>query len=278
MAYGSMVALSDHQPSNNGHQPPSHEPSGHEPSSHQPFENGPQPSAISPRAVAILEVLICSDYPTQLALSGTFGALGYGPFAAHGGLSVSYVVGISLVDSVLLVGLVLLFLRAHGERPRDVLLGDRPVIGEFLHGVPLTLAAIAIAVVVLLTIQLVAPSLHTVEKNPLQALLTSPRDAWLFALVVLVAGGVREEIQRAFLLHRFEQYLGGGRVGVIVTSIAFGAGHLLQGVDASIATGLLGAFWGVVYLRRRSVVGPMVSHSGFDLIQIAQFFVTRPMA
>jgi membrane protease YdiL (CAAX protease family) len=84
---------------------------------------------------------------------------------------------------------------------------------------------------------------------------------------------VREEIQRAFLLHRFEQYLGGGRVGVIVTSVAFGAGHLLQGVDASIATGLLGALWGVVYLRRRSVVAPMVSHSGFDLIQIAQFVV-----
>ena len=114
---------------------------------------------------------------------------------------------------------------------------------------------------------------HTVETNPLQSLLTSPRDAWLFALVVLVAGGVREEIQRAFLLHRFEQHLGGGRVGVVVTSVAFGAGHLIQGVDASIATGLLGAFWGLVYVRRRSAIAPIVSHSGFDLIQIAQFVV-----
>ena len=263
MAYGSMVALSDHLPSDRSPQP----------SSHEPFEDGPQPSAISHRVVAILEVLICSDYPTQLALSGTLGALGVGPFAPHGALSVRYVVGISLADSVLLVGLVLIFLRAHGERPRDVLIGDRPIVGELLWGLALILPALAVAAAVLVTIQHLLPVLHTVETNPLQSLLTSPRDAWLFALVVLVAGGVREEIQRAFLLHRFEQSLGGGSLGVVVTSVAFGAGHLLQGVDAAIATGLLGAFWGSVYLRRRSMLAPMVSHSGFDLLQIVGFFV-----
>ena len=60
-------------------------------------------------------------------------------------------------------------------------------------------------------------------------------------------------------------------VGVVVTSLLFGAGHRIQGYDASIATGLLGAFWGVIYLRRRSVVAPVVSHSGFNLLQLAQF-------
>ena len=94
-------------------------------------------------------------------------------------------------------------------------------------------------------------------------------------VTALVAGGVREEIQRAFLLHRFEVWLGGGTVGVIVTSVAFGAGHLLQGDDAAIVTGLLGAFWGMVYLRRRSAVAPMVSHAGFDLVQILQFVIMR---
>ena len=244
----------------------------------QPSDDSQPPSAISDRIIAVLEVLICSDYPTQLALSGTLGAFGFAPFAAHGELSVGYVVGISLVDSVLLVGLVLIFLLAHGERPRDVLFGERSIPTEALYGLLLIPVAIVIGASVLLTIQKLAPSLHTVETNPLQSLLTSPRDAWLFALVVVVAGGVREEIQRAFLLHRFEQHLGGGRVGVVVTSVAFGAGHLLQGVDASIATGLLGAFWGIVYLRRRSAIAPMVSHSGFDLIQIAGFFIGRTTA
>jgi membrane protease YdiL (CAAX protease family) len=60
-------------------------------------------------------------------------------------------------------------------------------------------------------------------------------------------------------------------IGLIVTSAAFGAGHALQGADAVIATALLGAFWGFVYLRRGSVVAPMVSHAGFDLLQIVQY-------
>jgi membrane protease YdiL (CAAX protease family) len=219
--------------------------------------------------VALLEVLLCSDYLTQLALGATFAAFGYGPLGPAGQLRIGYVVGLSLIDTLMLVGLVLLFLRAHGERPRDLLIGRQPV-AEAILGVPLALAALAIGLGVLLTIRLVAPSLHTVERNPFEALLGSTRDTWLFVLVAIVAGGVREEIQRAFLLHRFETWLGGARLGVLVTSAAFGAGHLLQGADAAVATGLLGMFWGVIYLRRRSAIAPMVSHAGFDLLQIAQ--------
>ena len=43
----------------------------------------------------------------------------------------------------------------------------------------------------------------------------------------------------------------------------------------ALATGLLGAFWGAIYLRRRSAIAPMVSHAGFDLLQILQFLLAR---
>lgn len=238
----------------------------------EPSEIEPAPQRTLMRAIAVIEILLCSDLPTQVAIGATFNAFGFAPHASPGRLSVPYVVGLSLVDAVALVALVLLFLRAHGERPRDVLLGRRRIGREIVVGLPMTLTAFGIAIGVLLAVRQFAPSLHTVELNPLQDLMRSPRDAWLFALVVVVAGGVREEIQRAFLIHRFDVWLGGGVTGVVVTSVAFGAGHWIQGADAAIATGLLGAFWGVVYLRRRSCIAPMVSHSGFDLLQIAQFF------
>jgi membrane protease YdiL (CAAX protease family) len=254
--------------------PPSPDPN---PQSPDPESGAPRP-ALKERLVALLEVLICSGFPTQLALNATFIALGYMPFDATGRLQVGYVVWVSLVDAVLLLGLIVLFLRAHGERPRDVLFGPRPIAGEIAYGLPLIVAALGAGIGTLLAIRYFAPGLHTVEQNPLEGLLGSPRDAWLFALVVLVAGGIREEIQRAFLLHRFEVWLGGGMLGVAVTSVAFGAGHLLQGYDAGIVTGLLGAFWGVIYLRRRSAVAPMVSHAGFNLLQILQFVVTRTPA
>jgi membrane protease YdiL (CAAX protease family) len=201
-------------------------------------------------------------------VSATFIALGYGPASSLAQLRIGYVVGVSLVDTALLVALICAFLYSHGERPRDVLWGRRFIATEAAYGIPLIFVALGIGAAVLLSLQRFAPHLHTVQTNPLEALVRSPRDAWLFAFVVVVAGGVREEIQRAFLLHRFDVWLGGGGFGVVATSAAFGAGHLIQGVDAAIATGVLGAFWGVVYLRRRSAVGPIVSHSGFDLLQI----------
>ena len=100
-------------------------------------------------------------------------------------------------------------------------------------------------------------------------------DAVIFAIVVMIAGGVREEVQRGFIVHRFEQYLGGGAVGVIAYSVVFGLGHLEQGWDASLATGLLGAIWGCLYLVRGSIVAPMVSHAGFNLLQLIKFVALR---
>jgi membrane protease YdiL (CAAX protease family) len=229
-----------------------------------------QPPTLTGRAVAALEVLLCSDYPTQLLLGGTFGAFGFRPAQADGTLSLAFVVALSLIDTVLLVGLIVLCLRAHGERPRDVFLGRRAIGPEVRAGLPMTLVVFGIAILVLGAVQWLAPRLHTVERNPLQDLVKGPGDAALFALVVVVAGGVREELQRAFLMHRFEHWLGGARLGVVVASVFFGLGHLLQGVDAAIATGCLGAFWAIVYLRRRSVVAPVVSHSGFNLLQLLQ--------
>jgi membrane protease YdiL (CAAX protease family) len=244
----------------------------HQASSFQPPVPAQRRPTLVERTVALLEVLLCSDYPTQFALGATFAALGYTPFGAGGRLSVGYVVALSLIDTVALIGLILMFLSAHGERPRDVFLGGRPIGREAIAGLPMTLIALAIGGVLLATIQQLAPWLHTVEYNPFLELVRTPRDAVLFAIVVVVAGGVREEIQRAFLLRRFEAWLGGGAVGVVVASSAFGAGHLLQGADAAITTGLLGAFWAVVYLRRRSVVAPIVSHSCFNVLELVQFF------
>ena len=238
---------------------------------HAPTERSP--SRILARTVALLEVLLCSDYPTQIALGATFAAFRFSPYTPESRLSVAYVVTLSLIDTALLIGLMVLFLHAHGERARDVFLGPRPVSGEVRFGLPLTLATFALGMAVLVAIRTLAPSLHNVEHNPLQDLLVRPRDAWLFVLVVVIAGGVREEVQRAFVLHRFEVWLGGGTAGIVIGSAAFGAGHLLQGADAAIATGLLGVFWGIVYLRRRSAVAPLVSHSGFNLLQIVQYLL-----
>jgi membrane protease YdiL (CAAX protease family) len=224
------------------------------------------------RLVALLEVVICSDFPTQIALGATFAAFGLIPLDASM-TQIHYVALLLITDTVLLIGLVLLFLKAHGERPSEVLFGGRPWGREALFALPLTIGALVLAAAALRGLQSVAPWLHNVERNPLEELLRTPADAAIFAVVVVIAGGIREEVQRAFILRRFERWLGGATVGVVVASAAFGAGHALQGADAMVATALLGAFWGVVYLRRRSIVAPIISHAAFDLLQVGLLFV-----
>lgn len=252
--YGTLTRMTD-------------EPAAFEP----PVAHAPACPTFSERVVALVEVLICSDFPTQLALGAAFAALGLRPLHPDGGLNLAFVVALSLTDTVCLLGLIVVLLSSHGEDPRDALLGTRPVAVEARAGLPMTFVAFGIAVVVLATARTLAPWLRTVERNPLQDLMSTPGQAAVFAGVVVIAGGVREEVQRAFLLRRFERYLGGPAVGLVVSSTAFGLGHIVQGADAVVATALLGAFWGAAYLRRRSVVAPMVSHAGFDLLQVVQF-------
>jgi membrane protease YdiL (CAAX protease family) len=225
------------------------------------------------RVVAIFEVLLCSDFPTQFAVGATLIAAGIRPKTSTGALSLRYVVLLSLIDTPLLIGLICLFIRAHNERIRDVLLGTRRIAREVQLGIPLIIGALVIAVVSVVAVRLSMPSLHNLPTNPIEDLLRRPRDAWMFAAVVVIAGGVREEIQRAFILHRFDVWLGGPVVGLVISSVAFGLGHVMQGNDVVVATAILGFYWGAVYLRRRSCVAPIVSHAGFDLVEVLQYFV-----
>ena len=225
------------------------------------------------RLGAIVEIIACSGFPTQLLLIVVLRGFGMRLMTSDGHLSPPFVFALSLVDATLVVGLVLFFLKAHHERIRDALLGPRVVSWEVLVGL-IILPAIFIFVVLVLGILYVeAPWLHNVPRNPLEDMLQSRRDALIFAGVVMIAGGVREEVQRGFVLHRFDRYLGGGWWGLPIYSVLFGLGHYEQGYDAMIATTLLGALWGVVYLTRRSIVAPMVSHAGFNLAQLGKYVI-----
>ena len=232
-----------------------------------------QPPAVLPieRGAAALEVILCSGFPTQILIIVMLTTFGMKMRSADGALSSPFVFALTLLDTLLLVGLVVFFMRAHHESVTEQLFGWRPKWGELMFGLVLIPASFFVVIAVLLIVQLVAPWLRNVPHNPLQDLVHNRWDAVIFAFVVMIAGGVREEIQRGFVLRRFEQYLGGGTAGLVVFSALFGLGHLEQGYDVAFATAVLGAFWGAIYLRRRSILGPMVGHAGFNLAQVVKF-------
>jgi membrane protease YdiL (CAAX protease family) len=175
---------------------------------------------------------------------------------------------LSVADTVLLIGLMVMLTRAHGESAAALWLGDRSRAREAFVGLLLIPVVFLLVVVLLNVLRAAAPWLHNVETNPLEQLAATPGQAAVFAVVAILAGGLREELQRAFLLRRFERYLGGATVGVIVLSVGFGLGHVVQGWDAVVTTGALGAFWAMLYLRRRSAIAPLVSHAGFNSLEV----------
>ena len=225
------------------------------------------------RATAVFELVLCSSVPTQLAVAWALGVAGWNPLDGDGQLSLPFVLAVSLADTVLLIALMVALTWAHGESLGELWLGRRPVLREGLLGMLMIPAVFVLVVVVLLGLRAMAPWLQNLDANPLEQLAGTPGEAAAFGLVGILAGGVREELQRAFLLRRFERHLGGPVVGVVVLSVGFGLGHLIQGWDAAVATGVLGAFWAIVYLRRRSTVAPIVSHAGFNSLEILRLAV-----
>jgi membrane protease YdiL (CAAX protease family) len=226
------------------------------------------------RLVAAGEVLLCSSVPTQLAVALMLTAAGMAPRDAEGQLALPFILALTLADTVLLIGLMTAIAHRHGQSVSSLWLGQRPRARETALGLMLVPPIFVLVVVLLNGLRLIAPALHNVEVNPLEQLaMGGPVEAALFGVVVILAGGLREELVRAFLLYRFEHHLGGAAVGVVVLSLAFGLGHYDQGWDAVIVTGVLGAFWAIVYLRRRSSVAPAVSHAGFNSLEVLRIAV-----
>jgi membrane protease YdiL (CAAX protease family) len=245
----------------------------YEPAQDDPTNLVPRPMLPVQRLGAAVEVGLCSGIPSQVVIITVMQGFGMKLQTGDGHLSPPFIFALSLIDAMLVVGLVALFLRSHHESIRDVLFGKRHLFTEAVLGLALLPAIFMFVVLVVFVILFVAPQLHNVARNPLEDMLRTRGDAMIFAVVVTFAGGVREEVQRGFILHRFGGYLGGVWSGLAMYSVLFGLGHFEQGYDAMIATGLLGAVWGVVYIVRRSIVAPVVSHAGFDLAQLLKYFV-----
>lgn len=237
----------------------------------------PSAGGVERRVLALLQVIAVSGFPTQLAVTAALVvALGLTPFTGTG-LSLEFVAIVSFVDTAVVALLIWAFLRASGESSHDVFLGRRPVVGEVWRGLVLVPPVLITLSLVVASIRAIAPSLQTVPENPLAAFMRDPFDAAIFLVVVILAGGVREELQRGFILHRWGQHLGGAWLGNLLFGLLFGALHLDQGADVSIAIGLMGMGWGASYILRGSVVLGMVNHAGFNAAMVAQQVLARSL-
>lgn len=239
---------------------------------------------ISRWAAAFQVVICCGQIPTQTAIASLLMLFGVAP-EANGQITLGFFAGITLIDTFVVIALMRIFLNDGNESARTVFFGPRdrehgPYNLERETGIGIILTPVVLvgALTLVALLKLFVPVLHNVPVSPFESFFDTPLRALVFTVVAMVAGGVREELQRGFLLHRFEQSLGGMKLGLALFSVAFGAFHYTQGWDVAIATGLLGLFWGWLYMKRGSVVAAMVSHAGFNGTQVLQQLVIKLIA
>jgi membrane protease YdiL (CAAX protease family) len=85
-----------------------------------------------------------------------------------------------------------------------------------------------------------------------------------FLAGVLVAAAFEEVAFRAFLTPRVRALTGSWPWSVVLVSVVFGMGHTYEGTLAVVQTAFLGAYFGVVYLARRRLLGPWIAHAAFN--------------
>jgi membrane protease YdiL (CAAX protease family) len=88
----------------------------------------------------------------------------------------------------------------------------------------------------------------------------------------LIAGGIKEELQRAFILTRFREHLGGAGLGLLLWSIGFGAGHYVQGIQGVVIATIYGLIFGIVYILSRSLIAPIIAHSAYDTVVLLAYW------
>src|SRR5688572_7491105 len=75
----------------------------------------PDATPSSRRLLAIAEILLCSSVPTQFAIGALLTLAGWAPMDASGQLALPFVLTLSLADTLLVIVLMILLMRAHGE-------------------------------------------------------------------------------------------------------------------------------------------------------------------
>lgn len=108
------------------------------------------------------------------------------------------------------------------------------------------------------------------EGIDMSTLFQNTNDIPFWILLSVFKGGFEEELWRSFEMNSFKRVFGkaGLVFGLVAGAIFFGLQHSYQGTDSVISTGFDGLFYGLIYLRRKSIIEAMAAHATFDIISV----------
>ena len=221
------------------------------------------------RIQALIEVLLLAGLMSSILAALPFALRPNGREHLLG--DVRMMAGYILLEAIITLLLLFLVLKAHGETLASLGIHWNQWRTNVLLGLATVLVLFVLNYIISLIFQFYLPRYY-LERNPLTDLIRTPKDLLLFIGTALIAGGFKEEFQRAFILRRFQAYLGGAQVGLVLWSVVFGFGHYIQGAQGVVTAGLFGMIFGILYLMRGSLVAPIVAHGIYDTLALLGYW------
>jgi membrane protease YdiL (CAAX protease family) len=222
------------------------------------------------RVQAIFEVLLLSGVISSLLAGLLFHALP-GNNTANPLNSAQYFSFFILAESAIALVLLAAILKFHRESLRSLGLQWNRWKRHLILGLMLVPCLFFINALVSIVFKLYLPQYY-IEKNPLTDLIRTPQQLILIIFSALVAGGIKEELQRAFIITRFRLHLGGAGVGLVLWSVAFGLGHYIQGAQGVLVAAIYGFVFGIIYILSGSLTAPIVAHSAYDTLALIAYW------
>jgi membrane protease YdiL (CAAX protease family) len=223
------------------------------------------------RVQAIFEILLLSGLISgllaSLLLYAFQGKTAVGPLNGAGIFSVFL-----LLESGIAFLLLAAILKFHQQTISSLGLRWDRWKTHLLIGLALVPFLFLINASVAMTFKLYFPKFY-LEKNPLTDLIHTPQQLALIIFSALVAGGIKEELQRAFILTRFRDYLGNAGLGLVLWSLGFGMGHYVQGLQGVVIATLYGLIFGILYLLSRSMIAPIIAHGAYDALVLLAYWL-----
>jgi uncharacterized protein len=184
---------------------------------------------------------------------------------------VRFVTGFVLFEATITLLLIAALLKAHGEKLEAYGLRMDRFRANFRLGLVVVPLLFLVNILISVVFKAFLPQ-YSMDRNPLMDTIHSWPELVLFIISALFAGGIKEEVQRAFIITRFDRYLGGARVGLVLWSLAFGLGHYIQGVQGIVVATLFGVVFGAIYIARRNLVAPIVAHGLYDTMALLGYW------
>lgn len=204
------------------------------------------------------------------AFSNYFANLGHVPKID---LNPSLLLQLALSNTFVTIAFVIVFMLLGKEQPRDIGFRSEQLWRQLLIG---SSFGLALALVDHLAIGNLIKALVPETFNEGIRMLgefMGKINLVVWVLVAVFMGGFIEELQRLFIITRFERCFGtvGIVIALVMESLLQGAGHAYQGPERSFIYIFIGLAFGLVYLRKRSAAEAMACHAVYDVFGLLWF-------